>query len=86
MSYIIEITRRAEKDLDGLDRPLEKQVREQIKKLAFDPYHLSQPVRMEAGERKARVRDWRIFLEIDDGTRKITILAVKHRRRAYPKQ
>lgn len=86
MSYAIEITRRAEKDLDGLDRSIEKQVREQIKKLALNPYRLSQPVRMESGERKARVRDWRIFLEINDVARKITILAVKHRRRAYPKQ
>jgi mRNA-degrading endonuclease RelE of RelBE toxin-antitoxin system len=86
VSYKIEITKRAEKDLDGLDRSVENQVRDQIKKLGLDPYHLSQPVRMEAGERKARVRDWRIFLEIDDAARKITILAVRHRKRAYSNQ
>ncbi|MFZ5451380.1 MAG: type II toxin-antitoxin system RelE family toxin [Thermodesulfobacteriota bacterium] len=85
MSFLVEITRRAEKDLDGLDRTTERQVRERLKQLAQDPYapHLSQQVKMGAGERKSRVRSWRIFFEVDEGKRKIVILSIKHRKGAY---
>ncbi len=85
MTYIVELTRRAEKDLDRLDRAVEKQVREHLKTLALSPAspHLAQPVKMGAGEMKSRVRNWRIFFEIDETNRKIVILAVRHRREAY---
>lgn len=64
MRFSVEITRRAEKDLDGLDRTIEKQVRDRFKQLVQDPFspHLSQQVKMGEGERKSRVRNWRIFL------------------------
>lgn len=85
MSYFIELTRRAEKDLDQLDRVAEKQVRERLKMLSLQPTsaQFSQPVKMGAGERKSRVREWRIFFEIDERNRKIVILSVRHRRQAY---
>jgi mRNA-degrading endonuclease RelE of RelBE toxin-antitoxin system len=85
VSFIVEITRRAEKDLDGLDRIIERQVRDRLKQLAKDPYspQLSQPVRMGEGERKSRVRNWRIFFEVDEVNRKIIILSVRHRKVAY---
>lgn len=85
MSFIVEITRRAEKDLDGLDRTIERRVRDRINQLAKDPYspQLSQQVRMGEGERKSRVRDWRIFFEVDELNGKIVILSVKHRKVAY---
>ncbi len=85
MSFIVEITRRAEKDLDGLDRTIERQVRDRFKQLAKDPYspHLSQQVRMGEGERKSRVRDWRIFFEVDEANGKIIILSIRHRKAAY---
>lgn len=85
MSFIVEITRKAEKDLDGLDRTIERQVRDRFKQLAKDPYSplLSQQVRMGEGERKSRVRNWRIFFEVDELNGKIVILAVRHRKVAY---
>jgi mRNA interferase RelE/StbE len=85
VNFNVEITRRAEKDLDGLDRTIERQVRDRLKQLAQDPYspQLSQPVKMEEGERKSRVRNWRIFFEMDEDNGKIIILAVKHRKAAY---
>ncbi len=85
MSFIVEITRRAEKDLDGLDRTIERQVRDRLKQLAKDPYspQLSQQVRMGGGERKSRMRSWRIFFEVDEANGKIIILAVRHRKVAY---
>ena len=85
MSYFIEITRRAEKDLDQLDRVAEKQVRERLKMLSHQPTspQFSQTVKMGAGERKSRLREWRIFFEIDESNRKIIILSVRHRRQAY---
>lgn len=85
MKYFVELSRKAEKDLDQLDRLMEKQVREKIKKLSLNPlsHELSQQVKMGSGERKTRVRDWRIFFEVDEVNRKIVILAVRHRSRAY---
>lgn len=85
MSFIVEITRRAEKDLDGLDRTIERQVRDSFKQLAKDPYahQLSQQVKMGEGERKSRVRNWRIFFEVDELNGKIIILSVRHRKVAY---
>jgi len=85
VSFIVEITRRAEKDLDGLDRTIERQVRDRFKQLAMDPYspQLSQPVKMGEGERKSRVRNWRIFFEVDEGNEKVIILSVRHRKAAY---
>ena len=85
MSFIVEITRRAEKDLDGLDRTIERQVRDRFKQLAKDPYapQLSQQVKMGEGERKSRVRNWRIFFEVDELNGKIIILSVRHRKVAY---
>jgi mRNA-degrading endonuclease RelE of RelBE toxin-antitoxin system len=85
VSYFIEITKRAEKDLDQLDRVAEQQVRERLKMLSLQPTstQFSQPVKMAAGERKSRVREWRIFFEIDEINRRIIILSVRHRRQAY---
>jgi mRNA-degrading endonuclease RelE of RelBE toxin-antitoxin system len=85
VKYFVELSRKAEKDLDQLDRLMEKQVREKIKKLSLNPlsHELSQQVKMGSGERKTRVRDWRIFFEVDEVNRKIVILAVRHRSRAY---
>jgi mRNA-degrading endonuclease RelE of RelBE toxin-antitoxin system len=85
VKYSVELSRKAEKDLDQLDRLMEKQVREKIKKLSLNPlsHELSQQVKMGSGERKTRVRDWRIFFEVDEVNRKIVILAVRHRSRAY---
>lgn len=85
MSFVVEITRRAEKDLDALDRIIERQVRDRFKQLAHEPFsaHLSQQVRMGEGERKSRVRNWRIFFEVDETNGKIIILSVKHRKAAY---
>lgn len=85
MKYSVELSRKAEKDLDQLDRMMEKQVREKIKKLSLNPlsHELSQKVKMGSGERKTRVGDWRIFFEVDEVIRKIVILAIRHRSRAY---
>jgi len=85
VSFLVEITRRAEKDLDGLDRTMERQVRDRLKQLAQEPYSplLSQQVRMGEGERKSRIRNWRIFFEVDEINKRIIILSVKHRKTAY---
>ena len=85
MSFIVEITRRAEKDLDALDRTIERQIRDRFKQLSKDPLspQLSQQVRMGEGERKSRVRNWRIFFEVDELNGKIIILSVRHRKVAY---
>jgi mRNA-degrading endonuclease RelE of RelBE toxin-antitoxin system len=37
---------------------------------------------MGEGERKSRVRNWRVFFEVDEVNGKIVILSVKHRRTA----
>lgn len=88
MSYKIIIDRQARKEIKALDKPTIRRIDDRLKEIVANPYdgRISDPVRMGTGERKARVGDWRIIFEVDDTQNIITILAVKHRRRAYPKQ
>lgn len=88
MTYKVHIDRQALKEIKSLDKPTIKRIDDRIIELAINPYdnRISELIKMGTGERKSRVGDWRIIFEIDDGQMTIIILAVKHRRRAYPKQ
>jgi mRNA interferase RelE/StbE len=88
MRYTVHIDRKAAKEMKALDTTTVRRLRERINEIADNPFdlRLSGPITMGTGERKARVGDWRIIFEVDETTKTIIILAVKPRRRAYPKQ
>jgi mRNA interferase RelE/StbE len=85
VKFKVELTSEAEKDLDRLDRTLERRIRERLKKLANDPFFpgLSKPLKMFTGTHTSRVGDWRILYEIEDERRLIKVLGVRPRREAY---
>ena len=88
MRYTVHIDRKAAKEMQALDKTTVKRLRERIHELAANPFDLriSGPIKMGTGERKSRVGDWRLIFEVDETTKTIFILAVKPRRKAYPKQ
>jgi len=88
MSYTLHIDKSAAKTIKGLDRTTVNRIYRRLKELSQDPLdsRISDPVEMsEEGERKSRVGNWRIFYEIDDATRTVSITAVRPRGRAYRK-
>ncbi len=87
MNYLIELTAAAEKDLTRLDRNIERRVRGRLKELAVDPYsnRISKPLKMAAGERSARVGNWRVFYAINEVEKAVKVLAVRPRQEAYKK-
>jgi mRNA interferase RelE/StbE len=88
MSYTILIERQAQKVIKTLDKQTVQRIHERIKELSVTPYNhrISGVVTMEKGRHKFRVGDWRIIFKIDEKDKAIFIVAVRPRRRAYPKQ
>jgi mRNA interferase RelE/StbE len=87
MTYQIQLAREAEKELEGLDRATLKRVQKRIDELSTNPYsaRFSKKLTMATSQRTARAGDWRIIYEVDDAHKRMTILGVRHRRKAYKK-
>jgi mRNA interferase RelE/StbE len=88
MIYQVIIDRPAAKAIKSLDRAIAERIRNQLRKLALNPYdsRITGKVRMSEDERKSRVGDWRILFRVDKTNQVVKVTAVKPRRRAYPKQ
>lgn len=73
----------AQKDLDGLESKIFKQVMEKIRSLAEDPRPWGcLKLTAEEGHR-IRSGDYRILYRIDDAAKRVFIYRVKHRKDAY---
>ncbi len=85
MIFLVEVTVEAEKNLARPDKSVEKRIRKRLRELSADPYssRLSKPLKMAAGERAARVGNWRILYEVHDNEKIIIVLAVRPRQEAY---
>ncbi len=84
MSYELVIERRAEKDLKKLDQTLFAEIVAKIKGLAGKPHpKSSKKIRGSQNDWRLRVGDYRVLYEIDNKTKTIKIMRVKHRREAY---
>jgi mRNA interferase RelE/StbE len=83
-SWSVSFAGRADKDMDRLDPPVRQRVTDGIERLADDD-DPSTDVRKLKGsdELRLRVGDWRVRFERDAKTRKITILRVLARGKAY---
>jgi mRNA interferase RelE/StbE len=81
--WSVQFERRADKDLERLDRPVRERVFTAIERLATDPH--SAGLRSLAGrpESRLRVGDWRVIVELDVAQRTIVVLRVLPRGRAY---
>jgi mRNA interferase RelE/StbE len=78
------LARRAEKDLDRLDPPVRERAVRALKDLADDPA-TGRGLKKLRGrpERRLRVGDWRVILDLDAANRLIRVKRVLPRGRAY---
>lgn len=85
--YTIEFLPSAKKELAGLDRVIQKQLKEKIVLLATDPAVLKNNIKPLKGEYtgkfRLRVRDYRVIFQIVDDKVLITIIRIGHRKEVY---
>jgi mRNA interferase RelE/StbE len=82
-SWSVSFAKRADKDMDRLDPPVRQRVTDGIERLTDD--EASTDVRKLKGsdELRLRVGDWRVRFRRDSEKRKIVVLRVLPRGRAY---
>lgn len=79
----IEYTRRAQRDLRRLDRPVAKRILEALQRLAGENAGDVRPLAGSPGQYRLRVGDWRVGFTRDREVRTLTVLWVLPRGRAY---
>lgn len=78
------LARRAEKDLDRLDPPIRERVVRALRDLANDPAAARGLKKLRGRpERRLRVGDWRVVVDLDAADRAIRVKRVLPRGRAY---
>ncbi len=85
MTYSIEFTIQAEKDLARLDKPVAQQVSNKIEWLSQGIEYIT-PVQLKGkfeGKYKLRVGDWRVIYSYEHTTKIITVYAIRHRSEVY---
>ncbi len=87
MRYTVTFAKEAMQALDRMDRKTEKRIQDRIDELAIDPFsfRLSKRLVTTSEERTSRVGSWRIVYLVHDLDRKIEVLAVRPRQKAYKK-
>ncbi|MBX3246703.1 MAG: type II toxin-antitoxin system RelE/ParE family toxin [Myxococcales bacterium] len=84
MTYRIEWTRQAQKDLDRLDATLRTRINAAVAELASEPRPPdARPVKSQPGVWRIRVGGYRVLYEIHDGRCVVLILRVRPRGSAY---
>jgi mRNA interferase RelE/StbE len=82
-TWRVRYASRARRDLRGLDPPIRSRVVLAIERLADDDPSTDVRKLRGSDELRLRVGDWRVRFERDASTRKITILRVLPRAKAY---
>ena len=85
MTYEVRLSRRAQRDLDGLDKPTQRRVLRKLTQLAQDPYdpRLSGSLSGVGDLRKSRVGAWRIICQIVEETRVVFVVMIERRGQVY---
>lgn len=85
MSYRVQLSLPAKKQLDRLDQVTARRLIERLKELTFDPFssRISKAVKMSPGQRTSRVGDWRIIYRVNESDHEIKIIAFLPRGKAY---
>lgn len=85
MSYRVQLSLPAKKQLDRLDQVTARRLNERLKELTFNPFftRISKAVKMEPGQRTSRVGDWRIIYRVDERDNEIKVIAFRPRGKAY---
>ncbi|WP_326597127.1 type II toxin-antitoxin system RelE family toxin [Streptomyces sp. NBC_01803] len=86
MSYKVEMTSGARRDLKRLDKKAQGQILNAIDALGRDPFGAGNDVKKMAGTSstyRLRVGNFRVIYELSQRHVKITVIEVAHRREAY---
>jgi len=85
VSYRVQLSLPAKKQLDRLDQAMARRMHDRLKELIHDPFatRISKGVKMQPGRRTSRVGDWRIVYRVNEGEREIRVIAFLPRGKAY---
>lgn len=85
MSYRVQLSLPAKKQLDRLDQVTARRLNDRLKELTFDPFstRISKAVKMEPGQRSSRVGDWRIIYRVNERNNELNVIAFLPRGKAY---
>jgi mRNA interferase RelE/StbE len=82
--WAVEFERRADRDLERLDRKLRRRVIDAIETLARNPGANSNLLKLRGrDEHRLRVGEWRVLLALNRKGRTITVLRVRPRGNVY---
>jgi len=81
--YRVDLTRRAEKDLDALPREAWRRVSAAITALSDDPRPVGAKKLVGSAQYHIRIADYRVVYDIEDTVLRVTVVRVAHRRNAY---
>jgi len=83
MAYAVLLQPSARKEFLALPPNIAKKIATSLQMLGDNP-RSHQSIKLSGTEAyRLRVGDYRILYEIDDSTRSVTVLRIKHRREAY---
>lgn len=84
MTYRIDLTRRAAKALDGIDRPARRRVMTAIDGLATEPRPPGcRKLSGRDDQRRLRVGDIRVIYEVHDGRLLVLVVEIGHRSQVH---
>ena len=88
MSYQIETTTTAEKELDDLSWDVCRRIAKKILVLESNPRprKISKKLKPPFEGYRLRVGEWRVLYQVDDSEKKVVVYSVRHRSDAYRKR
>lgn len=83
MSHRVAFTRRAERELEQLEKPVQAHILTALARLEGDPFSAASVKALADGGYRLRVGDYRILFEIVDDQLLVLVVKVGHRREVY---
>lgn len=85
MKYKVELSRRAEKDLDRVGRDTRERMLQRLDHIAEMPHdpRLSSLLADKGKLRKSRVGGWRIIFTVEDEIKVVAVVAIETRGQVY---
>jgi mRNA interferase RelE/StbE len=81
--YTVEVTNPAKKELKGLSREIQVRVANALKALMSEPRPSGVKKLRGCDSYRIRCGDYRVIYDIDDKSRAVLVLIVRHRSAAY---
>jgi mRNA interferase RelE/StbE len=85
VKHQVDLSHRAQRDLDRLDKTIQRRILSRLERLAEDPYdpRMSGPLTSHEGFRKSRVGAWRIIYQMQESVRILFVLMIERRGQVY---